>query len=88
MMRLQQGLSPQYPQPNITHGLEEATEPTEKRGRRFVLPERGGKPAGASASVGRVESLGFLYAATKACVAFSEPPYFDMNHYTFSIVQF
>ncbi|KAF3835203.1 hypothetical protein F7725_027761 [Dissostichus mawsoni] len=42
VMRLQQGLSSQYPQPNITHGLEEATEPTEKRGRRFVLPERGG----------------------------------------------
>ncbi|KAI4828582.1 hypothetical protein KUCAC02_022662, partial [Chaenocephalus aceratus] len=42
VMRLQQGLSSQYPQPNITHGLEEATEPTEKRGRRFVLSERGG----------------------------------------------
>ena len=38
-------------------------------------------PVGASARVERVESLGLLYAASKACVVFfSEPPYFDMNH--------
>lgn len=65
---------PSIPRPDITPGLEEAREPREKSGRGFVLPERRRTPAGASAC---------YMLQQKACVVFSEPPYFDMNHNTF-----
>lgn len=75
VMRLQQGLSSQYPQPNITHGLEEATEPTEKRGRRFVLPEQGGSR--------RVLRLQWVESRALACYMLQKKlVLFSQSHHT------